>query len=132
MPEHGDAAPTEQDLSAHEAAAHDLDRPLIGKLVPRTDRRLARRTRRPDLTAVRERVVDLSRNPAAVATATVVAGLAVNVVREVAKSGVVRRSPAVVPVEVSGQVVHYVHVIHHIVHSGYVPRTPPSTRQPLR
>jgi hypothetical protein len=71
---------------------------------------------RQELAVLRDRVAVLSRNPAAVATATVVTGLAVRAVREAVKDGALRRNPAATPVAVTGYVISHVHVVHHVVH----------------
>lgn len=96
---------------------------LQGQLVRRTPARLMRSRLPRDLTVLRERVSQLARSPTAVATATVVTGLALNAAREVVKSGVFSRDAATAGFTVTGHVVHHVHVFHHVVHHHVIAST---------
>ena len=65
---------------------------------------------------LRDRVSELSRNPAVVATATVVTSIAVQAVRDAVKEGALSRRPAPAPLAVTGYFISHVHVVHHVVH----------------
>ncbi len=64
--------------------------------------------------ALRERLPELARHPAVVATATVGTGIAVRLVREAVRGGAARSDPT--PVSVNVHLVNHVHVVHHVVH----------------
>jgi hypothetical protein len=93
-----------------------------------------------EVAAVRGRLLELARDPAVVATATVGAALAV---RQALKPGALLRSagnaiprdrgavPIAVPISVSISVVHHVHVVHHVVHYVGRPPLPPGRTPPL-
>ncbi len=81
---------------------------------------------------LRQRLPELARHPAVVATATVGTGIAVSLVREVVRGAAARSAPA--PTTTNVSVVNHVHVVHHVVHhvvthaAGHVtgrPSTPP-------
>ncbi len=108
------------------SADDDPQEPLQGEVVRRSAAGVVWARLPRNLATIRERVVELAHNPRAVATATVIAGLAANAVRDVVKSGALERKPAAAtPVAVTGYVVHHVHVLHHVVHH-HVIRSAPS------
>lgn len=75
-------------------------------------------------TALRTRLVELARHPAVVTTATVGAGVAASVVRELVRNGWPGRSVPAGPLRITAHVVQEVHVIHHVVHHVVSPRSP--------
>jgi hypothetical protein len=75
-------------------------------------------------TALRTRLGELARHPAVVTTATVGAGVAAGVVRELVRNGWPGRSVPAGPLRITAHVVQEVHVIHHVVHHVVSPQSP--------